>query len=160
MSLYNHFLSKLLFLSSNRSIPKPPRSFGLQMTSHFVNLYFLLCPSLCQKKRDLKKSSLFISPIGISKKKSINIGKLARIEFMRIILSPYESILPAQPLSFISNLSSTNFHSPFLSFKKCIGITRYLKGSEPISQPKRFCIRPQFLLLSQNRKSHDFENLS
>jgi hypothetical protein len=49
-SLNSHMLSKLLFLNSNTSTPRPPWSLGRQIIFH--NLYFFLCSSLCQKNRE------------------------------------------------------------------------------------------------------------
>jgi hypothetical protein len=53
ISLNSHLLSKLLFFNSKTSIPNPPWSLGRHMMFHLESLYFLLWPSLCQKKRDL-----------------------------------------------------------------------------------------------------------
>jgi hypothetical protein len=77
-SFNNHFLSKHLFLISKTSTPSPPWSLGRHMMSYLVSLYFLLCPSLCQKNLDLKKASLLHTPIGISRKDNMNMGKLVR----------------------------------------------------------------------------------
>jgi len=54
MSLNTHLLSKHLFYKSKFKIPNPPWSLGVHNTSHFVNLYFFLCPSLCQKNLDVR----------------------------------------------------------------------------------------------------------
>jgi hypothetical protein len=45
---------------------------------------------VCQHKKniDLKKSSLFLTPFGVSKKESINIGILVNTELISTNLSP------------------------------------------------------------------------
>ena len=92
-------------------------SFGLHNKFHFESLYFLLWPSLCQKNLDLKKSNLFRTPLGISKKESINIGRLVSIELINTCMSPYNGILPIQLANFMSKLSSTGLYSQFVSFR-------------------------------------------
>jgi hypothetical protein len=74
-SFKSHLLNKhLLFFISKTSTASPPWSLGLQMMFHWVSLYFLLWPLLSQKNLDLKRSSLFLSPLGISKNDSVNIA--------------------------------------------------------------------------------------
>jgi hypothetical protein len=52
-SLYNHLLSRHLFFTSKFPILRPPWSFGLQMMSHLVSMYFLLISSLGLKMRSV-----------------------------------------------------------------------------------------------------------
>ena len=99
-NLYNHFLIIHLFLIFKFSIPSPPWSLGRQRISHRARQYFLLASSDCQKKRDLKKSSHFRTPFGISKNESRNIGILVNTELIRTSLPPYDISLPFQQLSF------------------------------------------------------------
>ena len=54
ISLKSHFLKKHLLWTPRFRTPNPPWSFGVHTTSHFINLYFFLCSSLCQKNRDIK----------------------------------------------------------------------------------------------------------
>jgi hypothetical protein len=88
-SLKSYLHSKhLFFFISSTSTPRPPWSLGRHMMFQRVSLYFFLWPSLCQKNLDLKKSSLFLTPFGISKKESINIGRLVNTELISTNLSP------------------------------------------------------------------------
>ena len=49
--MYNHLLSGHLFFTFKFSITSPPWSFGLQIISHLVILYFIFISSYCQKNR-------------------------------------------------------------------------------------------------------------
>jgi hypothetical protein len=82
-SLNSHMLSKHLFLNLRTSTPSLPWSFGQQMMLHLVNLYFFLVSWVCQKNLDQKKCRHFLTPLGIWRNESINIGKLAKTELIR-----------------------------------------------------------------------------
>jgi hypothetical protein len=64
-------------------------------------------------------------------------GRLERTELIRTKRPPTERCFPFQLLSFFSILSITLFYSVFLSFLKCIGIPKYLKGYATALHPKR-----------------------
>ena len=53
MSLYSHLLKRQIFWTSKSIIPKPPTHLGEHRILHLANLYFLLCPSFCQKNLNL-----------------------------------------------------------------------------------------------------------
>jgi hypothetical protein len=49
IGLKSHLLRRHLLWTPRFRTPNPPWSFGLHSTFYFVNLYFFLCSSLCQK---------------------------------------------------------------------------------------------------------------
>ena len=115
-NLTTHLLSKHLFCISKSWTPRPPCVFGWQINFHFTTLYFFLCWSFCQKKRDLKDSIFSSTPLGISKKDNMNIGKLDKTELINTRRPPTVNILAFQPLSFFSILCSMVFQSLLLNF--------------------------------------------
>ena len=88
VSLNSHLFKRHLFGISKFIIPRPPWSRGLHIILHFKSLYFLLCPSPCQKNLDLKKLSLLRTSFGISKKKSIYTDRLLSTELIKVRLPP------------------------------------------------------------------------
>jgi hypothetical protein len=62
INLKSHLLRRHLLWTAKFRTPNPPWSFGIQTTSHFVNLYFFLCSSLCQKKLRSKIIQFFQNP--------------------------------------------------------------------------------------------------
>jgi hypothetical protein len=70
------------------------------------------------KNHEQKKSKLFRTPFGISKKDNINIGKLVKTELISTKRSPYDSSFANQLANFRSNRSSTSYHCPFFSLQK------------------------------------------
>jgi hypothetical protein len=62
------------------------------------------------------------------KKDNIYNTMLDMTEFMRTKLPPMDNSLPFQLLKHNNSLSSTIFHSAFISLRKWIGISKYLIG--------------------------------
>ena len=87
-NLTTHLLSKHLFCISKYWTPRPPCVFGWQINFHFTTLYFFLCWSFCQKKRNLMDSIFSSTPFGISKKDNMNIG----IDKIELIKDDYQQL--------------------------------------------------------------------
>jgi hypothetical protein len=64
-------------------------------------------------------------------------GRLLNTELISRRRPPEEDNLLFQELNLFSNLSMTLGHSIFCNLRWVIGISRYLKGNEPMTQPKR-----------------------
>ena len=124
----NHFANRHLFWSCKSIIPRPPCSFGRHKISHLASLYLCLSVVPFQKNLDLKWSRFLSTPLGISKKDIMNMGRLLKIELSRTNIPPYDKYFAFQQESFYWNRSSTFLHSEFRSCLWCIGIPRYLKG--------------------------------
>jgi hypothetical protein len=62
--------------------------------------------------------------------------RLIQTELRSTRRSPEESNLPFQEFNLFSNLSMTHWHSLLRSLQCVMRILRYLKGNEPIPQPK------------------------
>jgi hypothetical protein len=84
----NHLDNKHLFCSCKSRIPNPPWSLGRHNMSHLVSLYLSLLEDPCQKNLDLKKSRFLSTPLGISKKDIINMGRLLKTKFSKTSLPP------------------------------------------------------------------------
>jgi hypothetical protein len=83
------------------------------MMFHFVSLDIFFCPSLCQKIHDLRKSNLVHTPLGISRKDSINMSKLVRTELISTRWSPYDNNLIQLPSIFLKMIFHWFLHTIF-----------------------------------------------
>jgi hypothetical protein len=90
--------------------------FGLTYYIPVGKSIFPLLVILLPKKSWSKIINFFKYPLGISKKDSINIGKLLSTEFIRTNRPSTERYFPFELLSFFSILSSIIFQSLLLSF--------------------------------------------
>ena len=133
----SHLANKHLFCNCRFTIPSLPWSLGRHKMSHLTSRYLCLSDDPCQKNLDLNLSRFLRTPLGISKKGIMNMGRLLSTEFKRTSLPPKDKYFTFQQESFFSKRSSIFLHSKFRSYLWCIGIPRYLKGYSPALQPKR-----------------------
>jgi len=158
VSLHSHLLKRHLFWISKFIIPRPPGSLGLHRILHFESLYFLLCPSSCQKNLDLKKLSFLRTSFGISKKQSIYTDRLLSTELIKVSLPPWSNLL-FHVLSCCTNLSSITFRSLLLIRLWWSGI--YLnkwREFQPLDIWKYPCSYPAPVSHRQNNTIHFYGN--
>ena len=90
-----HLANKHLFYSCKSKIPRPPWSLGRHNMFHLASLYLCLFEDPCQKNLDLKRSRFLRTPLEISKKDIINMGRLLKTEFSKTSLPQNTSVSPS-----------------------------------------------------------------
>jgi hypothetical protein len=131
------FTKQSIVFSSRTSTPRPPWSLGRHIIFYLVKRHFHLCPSLCQKNRNLRESRLFLTPLGISKNESINMGNVVSTEFIKINYLHWTTITQSDMPIFSQNgLQFPSIH--YFQFSKVYWNSQVPQRKVPASYPNSY----------------------